>query len=136
MSGCWVVEARSSHHWMDHYNVGIALIEHERRDSAETHLRRAAELNAGELGPLRALCDLLLDTDRPLQAFPFCRRAVQADPESAAAHFGFGSALEAMGRAPEAIRHYQQAARLAPEAGEPRGALRRLGVRPGADDLE
>ena len=57
-----------------------------------------------------------------------CRRAVQIDAESAAAQFSLGAALEAVGRTREAIPHYRRAARLAPEAGDPKSALRRLGV--------
>lgn len=122
------VEARTTHHWMEHYNLAVALLGRERRDEAEAHLRRAAALNPQDAGTATTLCKLLLDTQRAAEALAECGRAVQADPESAAAHFQLGAALEAEGREREAIRHYRQAARLAPEASQPRGALHRLGA--------
>lgn len=125
-----IVEVSGSHHWMDHYNLGIALIDRGRRQEAEPHLRRAAQLNPQEARPVVALCDLLLDTDRPAEALPVCTRAIQADPGSAAAHYGLGTSLEAVGRSKEAIRHYRQAARLAPGTEEPLSALRRLDAAP------
>jgi tetratricopeptide (TPR) repeat protein len=125
-----IVAVSAGHHWMEHNNLAVALIEQERRDEAEEHLRRAVQLNPESTVAATGLCDLLLDSERPRDALPFCRAAVVAGPDSAAAHYSLGAGLEAIGRSPEAVRHYREAARLAPQAGEPRTALRRLEATP------
>lgn len=125
-----IVAVRANHHWMEHYNLAVALLEHERRDQAESELRRAAQLNPQGGDAVLELCVLLLDSGRSSEALPFCQRAVESEPESARAQYRLGMALEAAGRASESIPHYREAVRLAPEAREAGTALRRLGAPP------
>jgi len=121
-----LIAASASHHWMEHYNLAVALLEHDRRKPAEEHLRKAVQLNPQEVSSIVTLCDLLLDEKRPREALPVCGAAVAAGPDSAAAHYSLGAALEATGSTARALRSYQRAAQLAPAARDPRAALRRL----------
>ncbi len=124
-----VVDVSRSRHWQELYNVGIAHLEKGERSEAETRLRQSVAGNPAAANALVALCDLLFEDERAAASLPFCQRAAAAAPHSASAQYALGASLEALGREREALAHYRQAARLAPEATEPKGALRRLGAR-------
>ena len=53
----------------------------------------------------------------------FWHAALQRNPQAWMAHYNLGNQLREAGRLPEALAHYQAAARIAPDASEPQGNL-------------
>ena len=97
-----------------HVNLVAALGRLDRFEQAETHYRRALELNSeieelhNNWGTIQAL------RNRPREAAEGFRRALEINPFSADGHFNFGSMLNKMGRATEAVKHFQQALEYEP----------------------
>ncbi|MGA2890118.1 MAG: tetratricopeptide repeat protein [Terracidiphilus sp.] len=56
-------------------------------DAAYEHYRRAYELNPNEVEAQLGLATILAEQDKPQEALPYLRSAVQADPMNANAHY-------------------------------------------------
>jgi hypothetical protein len=67
-----VVPVSDAHHWVDHYNLGIALSQHGDLAGAEQHLREAAARNPDDERVRRATCEILLRRGRRDEAGPWC----------------------------------------------------------------
>ena len=58
---------------------------------------------------------LYMELDRPAEAVTHFEAALKLKPESASAHFNYGTALAAAGRTDDAVAEYQRALQLRPE---------------------
>jgi len=58
---------------------------------------------------------LYMELNRPAEAAPHFEAVVKLKPESASAHFNYGTALAAAGRPADAVMQYQRALELRPE---------------------
>lgn len=126
-----IVAVSSKHHWVDHYNLGVAHRDAGEPALAEPHLRKAAELNPQGAIPLVAWCEHLAGLERWEEALPACSRAVTVALDSASARYHLGLSLESLGRLDESLEQYQGADRLQPGAAEIRRALGRVRQRMG-----
>jgi len=94
---------------------------------AEQALRKAAELAPRAAISHMDLGDLYLGAlNRPRDAADAYRRAVDLQPDDAAAQIGLGTALAALGRSDEAITALEKSVKLAPESPRPWLALGKL----------
>ncbi len=75
----------------------------------------------------RLLGKLRLQAGDSAGAADALRRATQLDPQSAAAHYDLAQALQGLGQSQAAVRHYEQARKLAPESDYGRQAQAQLG---------
>ncbi len=66
-------------------------------------------------GPFIDLADLLLDQNRPEEAIPYLRDAIQITPQDSKAHELLGKAYARLNRLPEAQAELEKAAELAPQ---------------------
>jgi len=82
---------------------------------ADAELKRALELDAGDVRVLNMNGHFALDLGQSDRAIDFYRRAVDQDPLSPGALGGLGAALWSRGRLTEAETVYRQAAALSPE---------------------
>ena len=103
-------------HAAAHANLGIALNKLERYEEAETHLRRAIELDPktkkhrhGHLG------HALYEQGRYAEAVEATRVAVAQRPDDAVAHSNLGVALNKLERYKEAETHLRRAIALDPK---------------------
>ena len=78
-----------------------------RRDQAEREAAQAASADPGQA--YETLAALLVEAGRLLDAVPFARRAVAADPARASARFVLGLGLQQAGRYEEALAEYRRA---------------------------
>ena len=101
-----------------HTALGEACQRQERFEEAETHYRRALDLDAGHFVAQVRLGDLLRDSGRVEEAEAAARRALALDDEAVASHFALGMALRARGRMEPAIRAFRRALELDPAAAQ------------------
>lgn len=101
-----------------HTALGEACQRQQRFDEAETHYRRALELDAGQFVAQVRLSDLLRDTGRLEEAEAAARRALELDDEAPASHFSLGMAHKARGRMEPAMRAFRRALELDPGASQ------------------
>ena len=72
------------------------------REPGRTHLRKDIAV-------------LYMELNRPAEAAAHLKEALTQEPDSAAAHFNYGTALAASGRLEDAIRRYERALQLRPD---------------------
>jgi tetratricopeptide (TPR) repeat protein len=100
-------------------NFGLTLAGLGRAQEAETAYRRAIEISTRRGQPAKwphlNLADLLVKQNRPADAEPLLRRALELDPNWAKAHFALGKVLLSLDRKDDALAAVQRAVALDPE---------------------
>ena len=71
---------------------GSIALSQSQMDQAFAHYRRAYELNPNEVQAQMGLAKLLMMQEKPQEAVPYLRLAVQSDPLNRAAHYQLGTA--------------------------------------------
>lgn len=96
----------------------LGLIQHQRGQSEQAveSIRRAVGARGNEVTYLTNLGIMLLSLARGSEAVAVLERAVDMQPDSAAARFALASALHAGGRLADAEAHYRATAQLHPNA--------------------
>jgi len=90
-------------------------IKHGRWARAESALRRLKEAAPGNAEVWRAAGELDLQLERRDAAVISFKQAIHLQPDSAAAHFGLGASLAALGRFDEAVESLRTATSLTPK---------------------
>ncbi len=94
-----------------HYNLGLLLMQQGDLSAAETHFQQsAAGLRSTQT--LTAWANCLLRQNRAQEAVALYQEAISYRPSFADAHHNLAIALEHLGQAEAAQRHYQKAAEL------------------------
>lgn len=101
-----------------HANLGNALALLGHAGEAETHLRRAVELDPGAVLAHYNLGTLMADADRPEDALEAFSRALALKPGDVDVLTNMGVALVALGRVEDAVARYREALATAPDAAE------------------
>lgn len=104
------------------YYEGLADMAAYRREDAQKAFERGATLDP-KFAPLFVAWGDTLVTSNPSAAEEKYKSAVAADPKLARAHFGLGRACMAQDRGPDAIKHLQEAVKLAPQYSAAHAAL-------------
>jgi len=99
-----------------HYLAGSALMEADRLEEAEPHLRRALEIDGSDLDARSALAQLLYETCRFKEARVETGILLEEDPEDPHAHHLASLLAERRGEFAVAEEEERMAHRLAPEA--------------------
>lgn len=81
-----------------------------RFEEAERMYKRSIQLDPGYALPHHNLAEMLLVLDRPAEALVHCRAALEIAPDFPDTYRMLGAALEAQGRADEAIAAFRQSA--------------------------
>jgi hypothetical protein len=89
---------------MVHYRAGLAFAKKQEFDAAATHLRRALELNPGNVDADLLLGEVLLEAGDPFAAIPRLRRNIEDTSVPTAAVTGLVRALYATGQHEEASK--------------------------------
>jgi tetratricopeptide (TPR) repeat protein len=109
---------RNPAHFRAYYYLGYTLEARGEAGRAEAEYRRALDIAArkGVVFPLPylGLARLRAQSNRNEEALAYARRAVQLDPQDAAAHKVLGKILGALGRNAEAIGEWEMVVRLDP----------------------
>ena len=92
----------------------MVLIELERFEEAETHLRRAIALNPIHTEALYSLAKLRFKQQRYDEMLKLYQRIIDIDPTDAVAYGDMGVALFLLNRNDEALRSFDQALSLDP----------------------
>ncbi len=98
---------------MARYLYGVTALEVGQLDAAEASLQLARA--GGVTGADRELGRIALRLRQPEVALPLLKQAVEVDPDDAGAFLELAKALEALGRADEALIAYRRAVALAPD---------------------
>jgi tetratricopeptide (TPR) repeat protein len=101
--------------YVDHNNIGVALLEKERADEAITHFQKALEIKPGDAAVQNNLGYTLLQKGSVDEAINYFQSALQIRPDFAEAHYNLGNALDQKGRVDEAITQFQQALQIKPD---------------------
>lgn len=96
---------------------GILLEKLERRQEATAAYARAEQILGSREDLLASRSILNLQLDDPEAALADAHEVIAINPQSAAGHYYAGTALEALGKTPEALELYDQAFKLADEQG-------------------
>jgi tetratricopeptide (TPR) repeat protein len=128
--------AKNPASWLAHNNLGRVLGLRGEHEIAETHFRRAVELERGDHVLETNLAEALVHLGDHRAALEHARIALAVQPDHAAAHFVSWVALRALGALDEAVVHLHryaaiersfeahfEAARHFAAAGRPRDAL-------------
>lgn len=97
-----------------HRNLGWAYFNNRRFDEALASFRQALALDPRELEAQRGIAEVWLEQDRFPEAIEAYRRMLAERPTDATTHNGLAIALTLSGRTEEALRHFEEAARLDP----------------------
>ena len=97
---------------LSNLGAALALDKLKRYDEAETHLRRAIELNPGYT--LHFLAALRAEQQRYDEMLEFLQWLIDIDPDDPEAHLNMGLALSHLGRSDEALRSFDRALFLDP----------------------
>lgn len=98
-----------------HYNLGVALERAGREPDAETHYRRAVEIQPANAAALNNLGNVLYRRGLVGEAEVSFRRALRVDPSFALARSNLGGLLVATSRYDEAIRELRSLVATAPD---------------------
>jgi hypothetical protein len=118
--------------WIAHNNRGVALGKAGHTAAASAELRAALALAPALPEAHSNLGNVLYLMDRPDSAITEWRTAIRLLPTLATAHRNLGQLLAVQGDTAEAVAHLREALRLTPDDPVAAGALRDLGVVPGA----
>ncbi len=99
-----------------HINIGVALVNAQRYEEAEIHLREALEIAPRSAIAHGVLGDVLRGRSRPELAIAQYRAALVRDPGSSRWLSGLGGALLDAGRGAKAVDIYRRALELEPSA--------------------
>jgi len=97
-----------------HTNAGIVYYEHGRRQSAEEHWQRAAQLDPTNTGCREELMTLYQQDGRNEEAFQMCKQLLQLAPKNPQYHMCAGTLLARMNRNEEALQAVGHAIELEP----------------------
>jgi protein O-GlcNAc transferase len=97
-----------------HSNLGKALLELKRRDSALSSFDRAIALDPDFADAHNNRAHALIDLMRPKEALTSCDKAIALKPDLAIAHNNRGMALTILRRPAEALESYDRAIALMP----------------------
>ncbi len=100
---------------MAHDDLGLALLDKDRRQEAVDEFHRAMKIDAEDYGAHNNLGMALADEGQTEEAVAEFRRTIQMQPDFAAAHNNLGSALANAGRTNEALAEFRLAAKLQPD---------------------
>jgi tetratricopeptide (TPR) repeat protein len=106
-----------------HYNLGNAYIDKGKPAEGIAELKTALHLKPNDLKAQKTLADALIKTGQTAEAIPYCEALVANEPEDAHARFNLGWACQAAKRPEEALTHYKEAMRLAPDSPQCLNAL-------------
>ncbi len=95
-----------------HTNAGIVYYEHGRRQTAEKHWLRAAELDPANTECREELMTLYQQNGRNEEALKICEQLIQLVPENAQYHMCAGTLLTRMNRIEDALLAVKQAIEL------------------------
>ncbi|MHC4355665.1 MAG: tetratricopeptide repeat protein [Planctomycetota bacterium] len=97
-----------------HTNAGILYFEHDRRQTAEKHWLRAAELDPVNMGCREELMTLYQQSGRNEQALQICEQLIKLAPGNPQYHMCAGTLLTRMNRIEDALLAVKQAIELEP----------------------
>jgi tetratricopeptide (TPR) repeat protein len=119
--------------WLATFQLAL-IVQDESPDRAAELLEKAAKYapETDRVAPLVALGDLAVANEQYNQAVRAYKRALAYNPFLFDAHFGLGTAYEAMGRDADAIKAYKEAKRFDPTNADVAAALDRLNASTGA----
>ena len=89
--------------------LGALLVKMDRREEAETMLRKVIAAAPTFAKPHEDLGYMLVQQGRPAEALPFLERATRLDPSLERAWFTLGKALALLGAARRRMRHSRSA---------------------------
>jgi tetratricopeptide (TPR) repeat protein len=101
-----------------HYNLGGLLVRRHRFEEATAEYGAALEEQPGNVTYLVNAGDALTRAGKPVEAAALLERAVGIDRESDRGWTDLGAAYFAAGRGGDALRAWEEAARLLPDSGE------------------
>jgi len=96
-------------------NLGLALEQAGRRDSALVHYREALRMAPDSVEAQNNLANILNDEGQTREALDHYQAALRLDQTVPLTHCNLGTLLVKLGRFDEAMQHYQAAQRLQPE---------------------
>jgi tetratricopeptide (TPR) repeat protein len=105
----------TDNNYVAHNNVGVALKEKGKNDSAIHHFREAIRMAPNYSLAHRNLGDELRIRGKVSEAIVHYEEALRYRPDDALAHHNLGMALVMVGDLDEAIKHLREAIRLRPE---------------------
>ena len=100
------------------FQQGLALHQQGRLAEAERTYQEILQEEPNHFGALHALGAAALQTHRPQQGVDFIAKAIELNPDVAAAHSHLGSALSILERYQEALASYDRAIALKPDFAE------------------
>lgn len=114
-------------------NLARVRLDQKQMDEAAGLCLQALKLDTlHDEGALVFVGQVLLMTGKNKEALAALEKAQELNPQSPETHTLLGSALQRLGNPQEAVRHYQQAARLQPDNADALARLRELGASSGA----
>ena len=111
--------------YVAHTNLGVALANQGRLDSAIWHYSRAVTIQPDYVGARLNLASALAERGRLQEAIAHYTAILRIKPDYADAHFNMGNALMRLGQSEKAILHYTEALRISPDDPE---ILNNLGI--------
>jgi tetratricopeptide (TPR) repeat protein len=98
-----------------HTNAGILYYEHGRRQTAEKHWLRAAELDPANTGCREELMSLYQQNGRNAEALKICEQLIQLAPANPQYHMCAGTLLTRLNRIDEALLAVKRAIEIEPD---------------------
>jgi tetratricopeptide (TPR) repeat protein len=105
--------AKNPGSWMAQASYAAVLMEKKQLDAAMTHLRAAEKIDPNNAEIQNNIGLILLQTSGPEEALPYFRKALQIEPDRAAAvQYNVGHALLLLGRPNESIPYLERALQI------------------------
>jgi tetratricopeptide (TPR) repeat protein len=105
--------AKNPGSWMAQASYAAVLMEKKQLDAAMTHLRAAEKIDANNAEIQNNIGLIVLQTNGPEEALPYFRRALEIEPDRAAAvHYNVGHALLSLGRPNESLPYFHRALQI------------------------
>jgi len=105
----------TSHNYMAHYNLGIALSDQERYGEALSHLQETIKIRPYHYQAHKNLGIILGQRGNLKESVYHLEKAIRIKPDYADAHVNLGVALNRLGRSEEAVEHYYKALTMEPD---------------------